>query len=83
MEEWHQKLHNNTSPDDVVICQALIAYLQNDLDITHYWSTLKVVPKATSVKQLLFVYPDLWSISYLCVYGGLLQHRLDCCLAIW
>lgn len=21
MEEWHQKLHNNTSPDDVVICQ--------------------------------------------------------------
>jgi len=20
MEEWHQKLHNNTSPDDVVIC---------------------------------------------------------------
>ncbi|KAL0408586.1 UNVERIFIED_CONTAM: Alpha-glucan water dikinase, chloroplastic [Sesamum radiatum] len=23
MEEWHQKLHNNTSPDDVVICQAV------------------------------------------------------------
>lgn len=23
MEEWHQKLHNNTSPDDVVICQVL------------------------------------------------------------
>ncbi len=21
MEEWHQKLHNNTSPDDVVICE--------------------------------------------------------------
>lgn len=21
MEQWHQKLHNNTSPDDVVICQ--------------------------------------------------------------
>lgn len=21
MEEWHQKLHNNTSPDDVIICQ--------------------------------------------------------------
>ena len=23
MEEWHQKLHNNTSPDDVVICQVM------------------------------------------------------------
>nr|GMD79483.1 alpha-glucan water dikinase, chloroplastic isoform X1 [Ipomoea batatas] len=21
VEEWHQKLHNNTSPDDIVICQ--------------------------------------------------------------
>lgn len=28
MEEWHQKLHNNTSPDDVVICEALLAYLE-------------------------------------------------------
>lgn len=43
MEEWHQKLHNNTSPDDVVICQALIAYLENDLDISHYWSVLQVL----------------------------------------
>lgn len=24
MEEWHQKLHNNNSPDDVIICQARI-----------------------------------------------------------
>ena len=23
MEEWHQKLHNNTTPDDVVICDGL------------------------------------------------------------
>lgn len=21
MEEWHQKLHNNSSPDDVIICE--------------------------------------------------------------
>lgn len=27
MEEWHQKLHNNTSPDDVVICQVLESQL--------------------------------------------------------
>lgn len=40
MEEWHQKLHNNTSPDDVVICQALIDYIKNDFDINIYWKTL-------------------------------------------
>ncbi|KAL5552841.1 hypothetical protein UlMin_040242 [Ulmus minor] len=40
MEEWHQKLHNNTSPDDVVICQALIEYIKNDFDTSFYWKTL-------------------------------------------
>lgn len=40
MEEWHQKLHNNTSPDDVVICQALLDYIRSDLDINAYWKTL-------------------------------------------
>ncbi|CAH9107475.1 unnamed protein product [Cuscuta epithymum] len=40
MEEWHQKLHNNTSPDDVVICQALIDYISSDFDISVYWKTL-------------------------------------------
>ncbi|VFQ89956.1 unnamed protein product [Cuscuta campestris] len=40
VEEWHQKLHNNTSPDDVVICQALIDYINSDFDIGAYWKTL-------------------------------------------
>ncbi|XP_026405080.1 alpha-glucan water dikinase, chloroplastic-like [Papaver somniferum] len=40
MEEWHQKLHNNTSPDDVIICQALIDYIKSDFDISVYWNTL-------------------------------------------
>ncbi|KAM0827910.1 hypothetical protein ACQ4PT_067884 [Festuca glaucescens] len=40
MEEWHQKLHNNTSPDDVVICQAIIDYIKSDFDISVYWDTL-------------------------------------------
>uniref|UniRef100_A0A453RHD7 Uncharacterized protein n=1 Tax=Aegilops tauschii subsp. strangulata TaxID=200361 RepID=A0A453RHD7_AEGTS len=40
MEEWHQKLHNNTSPDDVVICQAIIDYIKSDFDINVYWDTL-------------------------------------------
>ena len=42
MEEWHQKLHNNTSPDDVVICEALINFIQANMDITRYWQTLQV-----------------------------------------
>lgn len=40
MEEWHQKLHNNTSPDDVIICQALMDYIKSDFDISVYWKTL-------------------------------------------
>lgn len=40
MEEWHQKLHNNTSPDDVVICQALMDYINSNFDVKVYWKTL-------------------------------------------
>lgn len=36
------QLHNNTSPDDVVICEALLAYINADLDIAAYWNTLLV-----------------------------------------
>ncbi len=28
VEEWHQKLHNNTTPDDVPICEAYIAFME-------------------------------------------------------
>ena len=40
MEEWHQKLHNNTSPDDIPICEALIAYIDSGLDLDAYWRHL-------------------------------------------
>jgi alpha-glucan,water dikinase len=40
MEEWHQKLHNNTSPDDVVICQALLDYIKSGFKMEVYWKTL-------------------------------------------
>jgi alpha-glucan, water dikinase len=33
MEEWHQKLHNNTSPDDVVICQVWMFYFLNTINL--------------------------------------------------
>ncbi|KAJ4963695.1 hypothetical protein NE237_023634 [Protea cynaroides] len=40
MEEWHQKLHNNSSPDDVIICQALLDYVGSNFKIDIYWRTL-------------------------------------------
>ncbi|XP_057975075.1 alpha-glucan water dikinase 2 isoform X2 [Malania oleifera] len=40
MEEWHQKLHNNSSPDDVIICQALLNYVRSGFKIDAYWQTL-------------------------------------------
>lgn len=41
MEQWHQKLHNNTSPDDVHICNALLAGWHSSGDRTSaYWSTI-------------------------------------------
>ena len=39
-EQWHQKLHNNTTPDDIVICQALINFLRTN-NINEYHNTLK------------------------------------------
>ena len=40
MEEWHQKLHNNTTPDDVGICEAYLAFLESGGDVDTYWRTL-------------------------------------------
>ena len=40
MEQWHQKLHNNTTPDDVVICEAYLAFLHGNGDPRCYNETL-------------------------------------------
>lgn len=40
MEEWHQKLHNNTTPDDIIICQAYLNFLRSDGNLGAYWHTL-------------------------------------------
>jgi alpha-glucan, water dikinase len=40
MEQWHQKLHNNTTPDDIVICEAYLAFLYNNGDLNRYYETL-------------------------------------------
>jgi alpha-glucan,water dikinase len=41
IEEWHQKLHNNTTPDDVVICQAYLAFLRSNGDVAVFYQTLE------------------------------------------
>jgi alpha-glucan,water dikinase len=41
LEEWHQKLHNNTTPDDVVICEAYLDFLRSDGDLEQFYRTLQ------------------------------------------
>ncbi|KAL6770951.1 GWD2 [Auxenochlorella protothecoides x Auxenochlorella symbiontica] len=39
LEQWHQKLHQNTTPEDIHICEAYIAYLHtNNMD--DFWRVL-------------------------------------------
>jgi alpha-glucan,water dikinase len=40
MEEWHQKLHNNTTPDDVVICQAYLKFLYSEGNLGEFYGHL-------------------------------------------
>lgn len=41
MEEWHQKLHNNTTPDDIVICEAYLEFYKSDGKLDLFYSTLE------------------------------------------
>jgi alpha-glucan,water dikinase len=40
MEQWHQKMHNNTTPDDIVICEAYLAFLRSDGHLGTFYRTL-------------------------------------------
>lgn len=51
-EQWHQKLHNNTTPDDIPICEALLAFLRTN-DKSQYW---KVLADAGITKERLASY---------------------------
>ncbi len=41
MEEWHQKLHNNATPDDIVICEAYLEFLRSNGDIDLFYKRLE------------------------------------------
>lgn len=36
LESWHQKLHTNTTPEDVTICEAYLAFLKSN-DMGEFW----------------------------------------------
>ncbi|PRW45423.1 Carbohydrate-Binding Module Family 45 [Chlorella sorokiniana] len=36
LEQWHQKLHTNTTPEDVTICEAYLAFLHSN-DMGEFW----------------------------------------------
>ncbi|PSC73883.1 ABC transporter A family member 2 isoform B [Micractinium conductrix] len=36
LEQWHQKLHTNTTPEDVTICEAYLAFLHSG-DMGDFW----------------------------------------------
>jgi len=41
MEEWHQKLHNNATPDDIVICEAYLEFLASDGNLDLFYKRLE------------------------------------------
>jgi alpha-glucan,water dikinase len=41
MEEWHQKLHNNTTPDDIIICEAYLEFLKSDGNLDRFYKRLE------------------------------------------
>lgn len=41
LEEWHQKLHNNTTPDDVVICEAYLHFLRTGGQQQEFYGVLE------------------------------------------
>ena len=41
MEEWHQKLHNNTTPDDMVICEAYLEFLRSNGNLFRFYQKLE------------------------------------------
>lgn len=41
LEEWHQKLHNNTTPDDIIICEAFLEFLRSNGHQDLFYKTLE------------------------------------------
>jgi len=64
MEEWHQKLHNNTTPDDVVICEAFLAFLKSNGNRDLFYQTLEqggvTRERLASFERPIKTEPEFW-----------------------
>lgn len=62
MEEWHQKLHNNTTPDDIEICNAYIEFLKSDGNLEVFYKTLEsggvTKERLESFERPIVTHPD-------------------------
>lgn len=92
-EQWHQKLHNNTTPDDIGICEATIAFNETN-DMGKYWKVLEnhgiTRERLRSFERAITLEPyyaphivgDLYNYLKLlkAVHGGSdLMSSVDCC----
>jgi hypothetical protein len=46
LKSWHQKLHSNTTVEDIYICQAYIVFLGSDGDPAGFWCVLSPITAA-------------------------------------
>jgi alpha-glucan,water dikinase len=62
LEEWHQKLHNNTTPDDIVICEAYLDFLRSHGNQDRFYQTLEAGgmsrPRLESFERPIRSQPD-------------------------
>ena len=72
IEEWHQKLHNNTTPDDVVICEAFLAFLKSNGDRDQFYQTLEqggvTRERLQSFERPIKTDPEFWPDTEGCAH---------------
>jgi alpha-glucan,water dikinase len=85
MEEWHQKLHNNTTPDDVVICEAYLGFLKSNGNLDIFYKILEAggitKERLESFERPIISHPDFVpSIKDLLIHD--LEHFLGILKAV-
>jgi alpha-glucan,water dikinase len=64
LEQWHQKMHNNTTPDDIVICEAYVAFFRSDGDLDTFYRILEAGgvtrERLDSFERPITVKPDFY-----------------------
>ncbi|GFZ08962.1 pyruvate phosphate dikinase, PEP/pyruvate binding domain-containing protein [Actinidia rufa] len=75
MKEWQ---HNNSSPDDVVICQALIDHIKSDFDVSVYWKTLNENGNNKGMPSKQFIQVQIWSLPFRIAWVIGLRDKASC-----